>query len=360
MKVAIDATVLRQGRVTGLERYTASLIGALLELESDHEWHVLLRAGYEPAWEPSQRLHLHRSPYPDRLRTDQVWLPRVITEIAPSAAHFPAFAPPWNVPKGIRVAWTIHDGVFWLYPKTLSLAGKLYYRPLVNRALGRRSFDVILTVSESAAADVRRRTSDRTPIFVTRNGLAASFRPRRRGPACVGSERFILAVGTAEPRKNLTRLVRAHSRLRSLDPKAPPLVIVGRTGWGHEALGEAAAVRRLEAVPDDDLASLYSHCAAFVLPSLYEGFGLPLLEAMACGAPCIASDIPALREVGGDACIYVAPDDLVGIAEALTTVLVDRRLAAQMRTAALARSSQFSWIDCARKTLDAYEALVDA
>ncbi|TMC46560.1 MAG: glycosyltransferase family 4 protein [Chloroflexi bacterium] len=193
-------------------------------------------------------------------------------------------------------------------------------------------------------------------------GASTSFSPfpSRRRQTCA------VAPLIAPPSSSLATASRRRSGREGVDRHALDLSAsswpLGRPSHGKisRGLGEAAAVRRLEAVPDDDLASLYSHCAAFVLPSLYEGFGLPLLEAMACGAPCIASDIPALREVGGDACIYVAPDDLVGIAEALTTVLVDRRLAAQMRTAALARSSQFSWIDCARKTLDAYEALVDA
>ena len=124
-----------------------------------------------------------------------------------------------------------------------------------------------------------------------------------------------------------------------------------------EALGVEKRVRFLGYVPRSDLPSLYSHCAGFVLPSLYEGFGMPLLEAMACGAPCIASDIPALKEVGGRACLYVPTRDAGALADAMEKVLRDGGLAARLRAAGLERSSEFSWVDCARETLERYEAL---
>ena len=358
MKLMINATVLRDGWITGIQRYTSSLTDALLRLESDHEWHILLPRGYRPVWELPRDVFLHWSPYGDRLRTDQVWVPRVLTDVSPDAIHFPAFAPPWRLlPKRSKIVWTIHDAVFWLYPETLSPAGKIYYRPLVNRALEKRRCDLILTVSQAAATDLRTRVPDSIPIRVTRNGLGDEFRPSRRKPNQYGLDRYILTVGTAEPRKNLGGLVLAHRLLRVRAPETPPLVIVGRRGWGRQAPDRNEAVQRLEVVPDDDLPSLYSHCAGFVLPSLYEGFGMPLLEAMACGAPCIASDIPALKEVGGRACLYVPTRDAGALADAMEKVLRDGGLAARLRAAGLERSSEFSWVDCARETLERYEAL---
>ena len=359
MKIMINGTVLRDGWITGIQRYTGSLINALLRLESDHEWHILLRPGYTPAWKHPRDAFLHWSPFGDRPRTDQFWLPRMVTEVAPDVIHFTAFAPPWRrLLRHTKTVWTIHDAVFWLYPETLSPAGKVYYRPLVNRALGKRHCDLVLTVSQAAASDLRSRIPDDIPIRVTRNGLGDEFRPSSQTPDQYGLHRYILTVATAEPRKNLSGLVLAHAMLRARAPATPPLVIVGRKGWGRQLPRKTDAVERLELVGDDDLPSLYSHCASFVLPSLYEGFGMPLLEAMACGAPSIASDIPALKEVGGDACLYVPVGNARALADAIETVLSDQVLAARLRAAGIERSSGFSWAECARLTLEGYEAVV--
>jgi glycosyltransferase involved in cell wall biosynthesis len=361
MRLMLNATLLTAGWFSGLERYTTSLFDALLRLETDHEWHILLRAGYRYARQLPREVIVHRSPYRDRLRTDQLWLPRVVAEVAPDVVHFPAFAPPWRrLPRRTRVVWTIHDAVFWLYPETLSPAGKLYYRPSVNGALHERRCDLVLTISHAAAADLRKRVPACIPIRVTRNGLAEAFRPSRHKPEKYGLDKYILTVGTAEPRKNLGRLVAAHGHLRERRPETPPLVIVGHQGWGRRLPTQDEAVRQLGAVPDEDLPSLYSHCAAFVLPSMYEGFGLPLLEALACGAPCVASDIPALREVGNDACLYVPPADVHALADAMQRILDDTALAARLRAAGPRRSSHFSWAECACRTLEAYDASADA
>jgi alpha-1,3-rhamnosyl/mannosyltransferase len=166
-------------------------------------------------------------------------------------------------------------------------------------------------------------------------------------------DRFVLATGTLEPRKNLPRLIQAHA---ALGADAPPLLLAGPSGWQLEdALAGAAerpdAVRQLGYVADSDLAALYRLCTVFAYPSLYEGFGLPVLEAMSAGAPVVTSSVSSLPEVAGDAALLVDPLDVEALSAALGRVLGDAALAARLRSAGRARAASFSWERTARETL---------
>jgi len=176
----------------------------------------------------------------------------------------------------------------------------------------------------------------------------------------VAAGRFVLSTGSLEPRKNLTRLIRAHGALPDELRRSYPLLLVGPRGWEEEEILQVArerrdAVRLTGFVPDDDLAALYADCAIFCYPSLYEGFGLPVLEAMAAGAPVITSDTSSLPEVGGDAVVYVQPEDERSLASAMERLLRSpderSRLAARGRT----RAAEFSWDRVARALVDEIE-----
>ena len=178
--------------------------------------------------------------------------------------------------------------------------------------------------------------------------------------------RYLLAVGTLEPRKNLTTLVRAFARLRDRSEidRAVGLVLAGARGWLDDpifrtvqSLGLEDAVRFPGFIDDDDLPAVYQGAELVVFPSLYEGFGLPLLEAMACGAPVVASNTSALPEVAGGAAILVDPLDVDGMARAVAGVLGDEALRGRLREDGVARASEFSWETAARRTLDAYASL---
>jgi glycosyltransferase involved in cell wall biosynthesis len=168
-------------------------------------------------------------------------------------------------------------------------------------------------------------------------------------------EGFVLSVSTLEPRKNFDRLLAAHLRLPAALRARHPLVIAGGRGWGETLTNPAAdraaragELRLLGHVSDPDLAVLYRGCAVFAYPSLYEGFGLPIVEAMACGAPVVASGTTASGETAGTAALLVDPLDEHSIAEALRTVIEDATVAAELRAAGLARAAEFSW----RRTVD--------
>jgi glycosyltransferase involved in cell wall biosynthesis len=185
-------------------------------------------------------------------------------------------------------------------------------------------------------------------------------------------ERFILNVGALEPGKNQATLVRAFHRLRGQGPSTSSgqgleqgLVIAGPPAWRYErllrlvdGLGLAGQVRFLGYVPAEDLVALYNLADLFVFPSLYEGFGLPPLEAMACGLPVVASTAPALREVLDDAALLVHPQDVVALAEAMAAALGDEALRSRLREAGLRRAAQFSWERTARETAVVYREAV--
>jgi glycosyltransferase involved in cell wall biosynthesis len=170
---------------------------------------------------------------------------------------------------------------------------------------------------------------------------------------------YVLASGTLEPRKNLVRLIRAHARLPDELRSANPLLIVGPRGWEETELMRVAArapeVRLAGFVPDGDLADLYAGCSVFCYPSLYEGFGLPVLEAMAAGAPVVTSRVSSLPEVGGDAVVYVSPEDEGSIEAALESLLRSPDERAELSARGRARAADYSWERTARQVCEELE-----
>jgi glycosyltransferase involved in cell wall biosynthesis len=176
------------------------------------------------------------------------------------------------------------------------------------------------------------------------------------------SDNFFLAVGTIEPRKNYTTLIEAYAKLVAAVPDAPRLCVVGKPGWKEAPIGERAERLglgdRLVAtgfLADEDLAVLYRHTRGFVFPSHYEGFGLPVIEALASGAPVIASHTSSLPEVVGSAGLLVAPDDVEGLTAAMRRLIDEPALVEQLKKAAVVQAARFSWREAARLTMEVYE-----
>jgi glycosyltransferase involved in cell wall biosynthesis len=174
--------------------------------------------------------------------------------------------------------------------------------------------------------------------------------------------RYILYVGVLEPRKNIPRLIAAFARIAERVPELV-LAIGGKRGWLYDQVfaqvqrsGLAERVRFLGYVPHEDLPALYTGARIFAYPSYHEGFGLPVLEAMRCGAAVVTSNVSSLPEVAGDAALQVAPEDEVALADALLRLATDETLRALLSRRARARAEEFSWERCARETLRVYEA----
>ena len=268
-----------------------------------------------------------------------------------------------------RYVATVHDVIALILPETFTPRHRLVVRSAL--AMVRRRADLVIVPSSAVKRDVLERLGlpdDR--VVVTPEGCEPRFRPTPCADVLARyglPSRYVLAVGTLEPRKNVTTLLQAFARLRrrgGIDP-ALRLVLVGARGWLDEPIYETVRSHGLDEivhfagfVDDDDLPAVYSGAALFVFASLYEGFGLPLLEAMACGAPVITSNVSAMPEVAGAAAVLVDPRDVDGLAAAMARVLRDDGLRDRLRRAGVARAGQFSWEATARRTLDAYASLV--
>jgi glycosyltransferase involved in cell wall biosynthesis len=252
-----------------------------------------------------------------------------------------------------------------LFPELFPPAARFYWARYLKYTLpfARR----LIAVSECTRRDLLRLT--RVPadhIDVILNGLEPGLEPLVEPAARIRlrtrlrlPSQFFLYVGTLEPRKGIDTLIEAFAETA---PRIKEdLVIAGKRGWSFQALfdqvlsaGLERKVHFLDYVDDRDLAGLYSLATAFVLPSRYEGFGLTVLEAMACGAPVIASNAGALPEVLGNAGIFVAPDDMHGLANALWQVSRDKAFADDLRARGLVRAKLFSWADAATRTAVVY------
>jgi glycosyltransferase involved in cell wall biosynthesis len=300
---------------------------------------------------------------------EQSALPLLLRRIGADVFHSPHHSMP-VVSGWVRTVVTVHDVTFRLMPWRYTRMRR-WYMSLVT-ALTARCADAIIVPSRSVASDLTRLFGvPAARINVVPEAAPPSMRvigdpdllsaARRR---LALPERFILSLGTLEPGENRANLLRAFARLRARGlPHA--LVVTGQRGWRDDGgamlaarLGVTASVHFTGYVSDADLPLLYNLADAFVFPSWREGFGLPPLEAMACGVPVVASDRPAMPEVLGDAALYAAPDQPQAIADALERALTDRALRDELRTRGSAQAARYSWQRAADETLAVYRRLL--
>jgi glycosyltransferase involved in cell wall biosynthesis len=272
--------------------------------------------------------------------------------------------------RGIPTVLTVHDMIFKLFPEYQKRLNHWYLN--LSMPLYCRRADAIITVSEFSKRDIVTNYGlDRRKVTVIYEAASAEFAPAC--PIAVDGVRsryglpdeYLIHVGTIEPRKNLTRLVEALEILRD-QGLTIPLVVVGGKGWLYDGF-----FRRLEQlkirdsvlfpgyVPSADLPALYSAATMAVMPSVYEGFGLPVLEAMACGTPVVCSTAASLPEFGGDAAGYFDPYSVETIADVIGSIWHDSEIRLEMRREGLAQASRFSWEAAATQTLALYDKLLD-
>ena len=307
----------------------------------------------------------HRPPV--RILWEQVVQPGAVRRAGVDLLHGPAFVGPLfsACPQVI----TIHDLSFLRYPQNFRAGNRLYLRTLTRLSVRRARR--LIAVSESTGQDLMRYYGlPPSRIEVVPNGVDDRFRPWSEAEiadfrAKKGlPERFLLFVGTLEPRKNVAGLIQAYA---CLPQPRPPLMLVGGKGWLYdeifarvEALNLSDEVHFVGYVAAEDLPGWYNAALIFVYPSLYEGFGLPPLEAMACGAPVIAADTSSLPEVVGEAGLLVDPLDVEALAAAMNRLLTDRTLRDALRAAGPERAAAFSWQETARRTAAVYRRAVAA
>jgi len=368
MRIGIDGIVLR-GRDAGTLRYFEQLLSALAHVGAQNEYIVFARCSSLSRAIPSQANFLfHRaapSILPPALRQQFYRSWHALGDLA--LLHSVAFVPPkW---PGCKTVATVPDLVFDLYPQTTKWTGRLWWKLFARESL--RKASQIITHSHSTKSELCRYFGvPEEKIQVLNHYAKESFRPTldRTIPRRYGlPDKYILYLGTLEPRKNVTTLIRAFALAKQRGALPHALVIAGQRGWLYQDIFRTVEQLELKThviflgyVPDDDLPALYSGADLFAYLSWYEGFGLPVLEAMACGTPVLTSNVSALPEVVGDAGILVAPDDPEQAASEMLRVLTDTELRHELSARGLARAALFSQERFARGILQVYEEVLRA
>ncbi len=374
MRVAIEYSAAVNQRA-GIGRLVRSQVAALAAIDSVNEYLLLYarpNAGALPRFPDARNFQRRRIMLRERWLTilwhrAQLPLPADVLTGPIDIYHSPDFVlPPLRHARGIL---TVHDLAFLLRPDCADAKLSAYLEEVVPRSVRRADF--VIADSENTRNDVVVLLGvppDR--VEVVPGGVDARFKPvsnavelgRAREALQVGDAPFILAVGVLEPRKNLNRLMNAFAMLKA-DGKLPhhKLVLAGSKGWlvdGILAYHDASPVRDDIVlpgfVPDEVLPAVYSAADVLAFPSLYEGFGLPILEAMACGTPVVSSRSSCLPEVAEGAALLVDPDNTEAIAVALELALTDEGLRADLRQKGLARAAGYTWQAAAETLLSVY------
>jgi glycosyltransferase involved in cell wall biosynthesis len=364
MRIGID-TRLTYYRTGGISTYMRRLVAALESVDMLHSYIIFQsRKSTESLVKRFQQDVLWT---PCHHRLERLALSVELTRFRLDVLHSPDFIPPLRGAK--RHIITVHDLTFLHYPQFATADSRRYYNDQITTAV--RQADHILADSQSTKTDLMSMLSvPQEKITVHTLGVDERFRPlpqealepiRRKFDL---PRTFILFVGTFEPRKNIRGLLTAYQLLLNKLPDAPHLVLAGRRGWLFDETMEYVEQLHLDSrviwrenVTDDDLPALYNLAHVLVMPSFYEGFGFPALEAMACGTIPIVSNRSSLPEVVGEVGLQINPDDPVALANAIEQALTDNEWRATMRHAGLERAKNFTWKKTAAVALAAYEEL---
>jgi glycosyltransferase involved in cell wall biosynthesis len=365
MKIAIDAHSLGT-QAGGNETYYRQLLRGLAKDQGRNNYTLFHTHSFTlKEIEDDPRFALQKIPKNPLLRLSAA-LPLALRQIKPDVFHCQYIRPLWGNHKTVV---TIHDLAHEHFPEFFHPTEALRMKKLVRWTA--KSADHILTVSEFSAADIARRFGvPREKITVTYQAAAPDFHPREKKPCQEHLTKtyridrpFILYVGRIQARKNLPRLVEAYARLHQQGADVQ-LVIVGKKDWQSELLlakvrelGLESAVMFTGFVPFSDLPLFYNAAEAFVFPSFFEGFGLPVIESMASGVPTITSYGSSLEEVAGNGALLVDPSDTGSIATALEKVLHDTELRARLVRCGIERANNFPQNELAVKTLEVYRKL---
>ncbi|MCL5962025.1 MAG: glycosyltransferase family 4 protein [Chloroflexi bacterium] len=376
MRAAIDARLIHYQKA-GIGVYVSRLLQEFEDVADSSEFAVLLSRKDESSAATQNHFRKVRLWTPCHHRFEQIGLPIELLRQGIDLLHSPDFIPPFV--RRCKSVITIHDLAFLLYPQILTLGSRRYYSQVFRAA---RSADAIIAVSNSTKRDIVERLGvPETKVFVVHHGVDRMFRPlkelrrveeplRRLGVTVP----FVLFVGTLEPRKNLVTFLDAFAQVLSARAQSAEehgasvmkLVVAGSKGWLCDdvfsrvrSLGLSDRVIFTGQVEAEDLVALYNGATLLVQPSVYEGFGFPPLEAMACGTPCVVSNTSSLPEVVGEAAVKVSPLDVQGWTLAMLRLLSSREERDDLVSRGLERSRQFTWSAAAMKTLEVYHLVCE-
>ena len=365
MKLVYDMRLLT-GQMHGMARYALEMLTALMGEDPALDVEVLLSQPEQAIWLPSDpRLKTLTRDLPPYGLQAQLSLPRLLKSLKPDIYHCPFYAPPaWF--RGPMV-FTVHDLIHLRFPRDHTMRHRLFYRLVVGPAA--RRAQAVFTVSDHSQKDIVQLLGvDPRRVVKTPNAVDAAFKPlsaegKKEASQALGlPERYIMSVGNPKPHKNLAALIKAHQRLLAAPPQGlkevPALLLVGIKPGDLPGAEPGDKLILRPTMEDKYLAPAYGAAQVVVVPSLYEGFGLPALEALACGAPLIVSDRASLPEVAGQAGL-ICPPDPESLAQAMKRVLTDASLRADLAQAGPAQAAKFSWRQSARTTLTVYRRIVE-
>lgn len=377
MRIAIEYSAAIN-QLAGIGRFVRGLVNAIAEIDHQNEY-VLLHAAPNPGravtLPPGPNFTARRLPFRERTLTilwHRLRLPLPADRLTGPVDIF--HAPDFILPPVQRAVTllTVHDLAFLVYPECAHEKLRRFLEGAVPRSVARA--DYVLTDSENTRNDVVC-LLDVNPerVFVVPGGVDPIFAPASEQDiqrVCHFYEirqPYVLAVGTIEPRKNYPRLMEAYARFRTRTGLPHQLVLAGGRGWLSEDTFRSAErspyredIRFTGHVPDEELAALYSGAEVFAYPSLYEGFGLPVLEAMACGAPVVCSDTSSLPECAEGAALLVSPNDPEAIAEAVESVCGNDQVRQELQRQGRERARQYQWAHSAERLLAIYEQVAQA
>ncbi|WP_040213574.1 glycosyltransferase family 4 protein [Clostridium polynesiense] len=357
-RILIDATSLIR-KTTGIEYYTFQIVKNLLKYDDGNKYIILFKESVPEElriFEGKAKFIICSSK--SQIYCEQIWIPRIIRNEKPDVVHFPAF-PPGLLVFHKNIIFTLHDATMWKFKETTSWKNKVYMKPLSELAVRKAKY--IFTVSLDSKKNIDAVFPKyRNKVVVTRESISDKFKiisdtndiENVKKKFNIDSK-YILSVCSLEPRKNIPKLLESYYHLLfKYKNHGAKLVLVGRKAWGNNLINEVIEKFGLEKdviitdyVSDRDLINLYNGASCFIYPSLYEGFGLPILEAMACGIPVITSNNSSIPEVAADAAILINPNAEMEIAEAINKVLEDSNLRKDMIEKGFTRVKSFSWIN---------------
>ncbi len=368
--IALNGMLLRRP-FSGVEGSILGLANALAQ-KGQHNYRFFIPSSCPASMPESPRFTTERVHIPEsrlaRLLWEQLRLPRAAEKRTCDLIHAPAYLAPLS--SRVPIVLTVYDLQALLHPDLCTPLNRINYRMMLPRSI--RSAQGIITPSTSVARDIARlfpSSSERTTVIPL--GINPAFRiidSDKQAPVLKRhdiAEPFILFAGNMAPNKNLTALVRAFAIMKRSGALAHKLVLAGRNKYQHRRIqrcirneGLSEEVICTGYVPESDLVALYNAADVFLFPSLYEGFGLPPLEAMACGTPVVCSDINGLNDTAGSAAMSADPRDPAAIAQAIRTLLADRHLHSEMTKKGLTHAKSFTWENARLQTEAFYEKIL--
>ncbi|HEX9014495.1 MAG TPA: glycosyltransferase family 1 protein [Chloroflexota bacterium] len=379
MRAGINAQLLYLSgsyRAAGINRYIHQLLAHLRPAATEIDRIVAFTGRWKlpPELEPTANFRVSQTVLPTwkpsmRIVWEQLFQPAAVTTNRLDLLHSLSYVQPLICPA--RSVVTMLDLTFMRMPQSFNRWNRIYLTTMSS--ISARRCDRIIAISESTRQDVIRFLHvPPEKVEVIYCGVDAQYRPIDQGALREFSEerglpeRFILYLGTLEPRKNVERLIEAYAKLKLAGRIPHKLVLGGAKGWLYQRiftrvaeLGLSEDVVFTSYIPYQELPLWYNRADAFIYPSLYEGFGLPPLEAMACGTPVVTSSISSLPEVVGTAALTVDPLDVDALASAIADVVSDQTLRDRLRTEGPRQAARFSWAEAATQTLDCYRRVLD-